>query len=30
MPEKILAVEDKPALQETLAYNLEKQGDRPD
>lgn len=26
MPEKILVVEDEPALQETLAYNLEKQG----
>ncbi len=26
MPEKILIVEDEPALQETLAYNLEKQG----
>jgi len=26
MPERILIVEDEPALQETLAYNLEKQG----
>jgi DNA-binding response OmpR family regulator len=26
MPEKILVVEDEPSLQETLAYNLEKQG----
>jgi DNA-binding response OmpR family regulator len=26
MPDKILIVEDEPALQETLAYNLEKQG----
>jgi len=26
MPEKILVVEDEPALQETLVYNLEKQG----
>jgi DNA-binding response OmpR family regulator len=26
MPETILVVEDEPALQETLAYNLEKQG----
>ncbi len=26
MPEKILVVEDEPALQETLAYNLQKQG----
>jgi DNA-binding response OmpR family regulator len=26
MPEKILVVEDEPALQETLLYNLEKQG----
>jgi DNA-binding response OmpR family regulator len=26
MPEKILIVEDEPSLQETLAYNLEKQG----
>jgi DNA-binding response OmpR family regulator len=26
MAEKILVVEDEPALQETLAYNLEKQG----
>jgi DNA-binding response OmpR family regulator len=26
MSEKILVVEDEPALQETLAYNLEKQG----
>lgn len=26
MPEKILIVEDEPALQETLAYNLEHQG----
>jgi DNA-binding response OmpR family regulator len=26
MPEKILVVEDEPALQETLSYNLEKQG----
>lgn len=26
MPETILIVEDEPALQETLAYNLEKQG----
>jgi DNA-binding response OmpR family regulator len=26
MPEKILVVEDEPALQETLAYNLAKQG----
>lgn len=26
MPEKILIVEDEPALQETLAYNLERQG----
>ncbi len=28
MPETILVVEDEPALQETLAYNLEKQGYR--
>ncbi len=28
MPETILVVEDEPALQETLAYNLEKQGHR--
>lgn len=28
MPELILVVEDEPALQETLAYNLEKQGYR--
>lgn len=28
MPEIILVVEDEPALQETLAYNLEKQGYR--
>ncbi len=26
MPDKILIVEDEPALQETLAYNLERQG----
>jgi DNA-binding response OmpR family regulator len=26
MPEKILVVEDEPSLQETLVYNLEKQG----
>jgi len=26
MPEKILVVEDEPSLQETLAYNLKKQG----
>ncbi len=26
MPEKILIVEDEPALQETLAYNLKRQG----
>jgi len=26
MSEKILIVEDEPALQETLVYNLEKQG----
>jgi DNA-binding response OmpR family regulator len=26
MPERILVVEDEPALQETLVYNLEKQG----
>lgn len=26
MPETILVVEDEPALQETLVYNLEKQG----
>lgn len=26
MPEKILIVEDEPSLQETLTYNLEKQG----
>ncbi len=26
MPEKILVVEDEPALQETIAYNLKKQG----
>ena len=26
MPERILVVEDEPSLQETLAYNLEKQG----
>jgi DNA-binding response OmpR family regulator len=26
MPEKILVVEDEPALQETLAYSLERQG----
>jgi len=26
MPEKILVVEDEPALQETLIYNLQKQG----
>ena len=26
MSEKILVVEDEPALQETLTYNLEKQG----
>jgi DNA-binding response OmpR family regulator len=26
MPEAILIVEDEPALQETLIYNLEKQG----
>jgi DNA-binding response OmpR family regulator len=26
MPDKILVVEDEPALQETLAYNLERQG----
>jgi len=26
MPERILVVEDEPALQETLAYNLEKDG----
>ena len=26
MPEKILIVEDEPSLQETLAYNLKKQG----
>jgi DNA-binding response OmpR family regulator len=26
MPEKILIVEDEPSLQETLVYNLEKQG----
>ncbi len=26
MPEKILVVEDEPALQETLTYNLKKQG----
>ncbi len=26
MAEKILVVEDEPALQETLVYNLEKQG----
>ncbi len=26
MPEKILVVEDEPALQETLTYNLERQG----
>ena len=26
MPEKILVVEDEPTLQETIAYNLEKQG----
>ena len=26
MPEKILVVEDEPALQETLAYNLTRQG----
>ena len=26
MPETILVVEDEPSLQETLAYNLEKQG----
>ncbi len=26
MPEKILVVEDEPALQETLVYNLKKQG----
>jgi len=28
MPEKILIVEDEPSLQETLIYNLEKQGYR--
>ncbi len=26
MPESILIVEDEPALQETLAYNLKKEG----
>ena len=26
MPEKILVVEDEPTLQETIAYNLKKQG----
>ena len=26
MPEKVLVVEDEPSLQETLVYNLEKQG----
>ena len=26
MPETILVVEDEPSLQETLVYNLEKQG----
>ena len=26
MPEKVLVVEDEPSLQETLTYNLEKQG----
>ena len=26
MPESILVVEDEPSLQETLAYNLKKEG----
>ena len=26
MSEKVLVVEDEPSLQETLTYNLEKQG----
>jgi len=26
MPERILIVEDEPALQDTLAYNLTRQG----